>query len=253
MDLVEEELPTTGIRSTMQHVIERDFCPARQRARGHVPLNPMYEELVQANAAQQPLVVAKEMDLIEAGHAQSRFDKILLLVAHADHLPYQEGSLTDPALNQTGVSQSLDLARRTSSFLHADALEPDLVLVAPMRRAVQTAWLALPQYAPTSVKSRPWMSLPSIHSGAAHISDLIRLQSDFDGVDFTGCFGQMADKELLGDVRSTLDWLGSRDEKVIVIVSDPAWLSVMGCVAEYERSREGFLTSELRALGIHYV
>lgn len=132
----------------------------------------------------------------------------------------------------------LDVSRRTATFCTKDTgLEPDLVVVSPLRRAVQSALIAFPTHtAQTSLSSIPWICHPMVMEQAngnksEFVSSHQDLEETFPGVDFSLLKNGDSIDELNGkakvplfeskiDLMSRTDaflrWIKERDERVIV-------------------------------------
>jgi hypothetical protein len=231
MDLVDMEETTTGIHSTWQYVVGHDFCPARDRVAADSEKDSdstLWGRLVTANATLRKNipVVSHELDLVEASERRNSFDKIFLLSKHCDHT-VAGGAFTEPSLTDEGVGQALSLARRISTFCNDETkFLPELVVVAPLRRSIQTTLLSFPQYSPHTVRAVPWICHPATTGASYDIQDLLHLQKEYTGLDYALCFyNEMESKELsvipsaealLRRADFALDWLRSREEKVIV-------------------------------------
>jgi hypothetical protein len=235
MDLVEmeEDSPVSpGIHSTWQYVVTGDFCPARSRTNADSAEDSdpaFWRNLVETKAVirSDVHVVTQELDFIEASARRHSFDKILLLTKQCDHTVAAGAVLTEPSLTVTGAGQALSLARRVSTFCNDETrFLPELVVVAPLRRAIQTALLSFPQYSPHTVRSVPWICHPAATGACYDVRDLRHLQTDFTGLDYSPCY-QQAESSMnqvgptsasiaLQRADSVLDWIRSREEKVIV-------------------------------------
>ena len=173
MDLVDMECTNwqkQQINSTLQYVVDRDYefhhaaqeyANKSRSADDDFSFRLQWKNLVEAYAVHTKALhlTACEMDLIEAAERRNDFDKILLLIHHGE----AGTNVTENSpLTQRGTGQTLNLSRRTSLFCnHTTGLQPDVIVVAPMQRAIQTALLALPQYAPHSVRARDWVCHPA--------------------------------------------------------------------------------------------
>jgi hypothetical protein len=236
MDLVdmEENSPVSpGIHSTWQYVVTGDFCPARSRTSGDSSedsQSAFWQELLETNAMipKDVHVVSQELDFIEASERRSSFDKILLLTKHCDHTLSTGTVLTEPSLTVSGAGQALSLARRVSTFCNDETrFLPDLVVVAPLRRAIQTALLSFPQYSPHTVRSVPWICHPAATGTCYDVQDILRLRTEFKGLDYTPCYHDAESSNsqvganatasvILHRAASVLGWIRSREEKVVV-------------------------------------
>lgn len=121
---------------------------------------------------------------------------------------------------------------------------PELVVVSPLKRATITALLSFPQNSPLSVRSTNWICHPALtetnHRGnpADTISSVEELSNIFPGIDYTLLFEEQQasfekqicerkanyvtlpswekNMDLLARADSFLDWLKSREERIIV-------------------------------------
>ena len=116
----------------------------------------------------------------------------------------------------------LSLSRRTAAFC-GEALSPDLVLVAPIRSVLQTAFLAFPYDTPyQSFRRIKWICYPtSCRSAASLLPTIADLKREFPGIDCSICsdddiaVGSSAER-LAEETAGMLDWLKTRHEKVVV-------------------------------------
>jgi broad specificity phosphatase PhoE len=178
-----------------------------------------------ASSAAQPrqtVVTAHEMDLVEAASKRNLYDKILLLVKHGED-ESQLGSKTagtnsDPGLTGRGVGQTLNVSRRVATFCNDETgLLPELVVAAPLRRAVDTAMLVFPNYTPESVRSIPWLC----HPGLTDVDEHDDMEKQHGVPASTGDTNMDASlvqskQELLRRSDDFVEWLRNRDEQVVV-------------------------------------
>jgi len=244
MDLVNmESRQSKGyprIQSTMQYVAGRDVDPTKRTLRSmqenldfHVEKeheSKLWENLVSAEYTRPKNihVTACDMDLVDAAAAKSHFDKVLLVMRHGESsLLGPEVTVGNHPLNGTGVGQSLSLARRTCTFCNDETgLLPELFVVAPDKRSVESALLAFPQFSPQSVKSVPWFCLPTASAANYDIRTMLDLQHEVVGLDCSECEGGIKDpvmasmtlgsEDLLQRADHVLEWIRDRDEKVVV-------------------------------------
>lgn len=233
IDMDEGSSVQAGIHSTWQYVVNQDFCPVRSfPASSDSPRDAsqgFWEKLTEANAAisKDSHVVSHELDFIEASERRSSFDKILLLTKHCDHTVTTGTVLTEPSLTNEGSGQALSLARRVSTFCNDETrFLPELIVVAPLRRSIQTTLLSFPQFSPHTVRSVPWICHPSATGANYDVQDLLHLQTEFTGLDYTPCYqevefvgddlGASSAKAILNRANSILTWIQSRDEKIVV-------------------------------------
>ena len=222
MDLISEDRSEyTLVHSTLQHVVERDFVDtvvSSETSRGDA-LNERLLSSATTRSAHTH-VESHEMDLVEAAAKRRSFDQILLLVHHGERQVVDGVS----CLTGRGVGQALNLSRRVATFCNEETeLMPDLVVTAPTQQAVQTALLAFPHYSPESVKSVSWICHPKVDGSEGCMDLLSDLKKAYDGIDYSLCENQsqnvagVEDEEaILQRADTFLEWLRSRDEKVIV-------------------------------------
>jgi hypothetical protein len=295
LDMEEGSPIQAGIHSTWQYVVSQDFCPARSSlATIECPRDSsqgFWEKLTEANEAirKDSHVVSHELDFIEAPERRSSFDKILLLTKHCDHSVTTGNVLTEPSLTNEGSGQALSLARRVSTFCNDETrFLPELVVVAPLRRSIQTTLLSFPQFSPHTVRSVPWICHPSATGANYDVQDLLHLQTEFTGLDYTPCYqevefvgddlGASSAKAILNRANAVLTWIRSRDEKIVVgesqkhvyfpvqvsfliflfmthliVSSESAWLQALGCASNYNRASTRFQDGELRLLGLNFI
>ncbi len=134
----------------------------------------------------------------------------------------------------------LDVSRRTAIFFNKETgLQPDLVVVSPLSRAIQSAIISFPTYtAPLSLSNTPWICHPLCMEQAngnksGFVSSSEDLKQTFPGVDFTlfeesvgGNVDELNEREkvplfeskldLMGRTNEFLAWIKERDERVIV-------------------------------------
>lgn len=215
------------------------------------------------NSRERIFATARDMDLVDASHAardHESYDKILILLRHgeAQHNVFEreyaqkngtsmeeanaDGDYpTDPMLTGRGCGQMLEVSRRTATFFNKDTgLHPDLFVVSPLRRAIQSALISFPTHtSQTSLSNTPWIVHPMVMEQAngnksEFVSSPHELKQIFPGVDFSVFEQSLTDggvEELNGRNRvplfeSKIDlmdrtdeflrWLKERDERVIV-------------------------------------
>ena len=183
----------------------------------------------------QTAVTAHELDLVEAASKRNLYDKILLLVKHGEDESQlvvgssksKTGTNSDPGLTGRGVGQTLNVSRRVATFCNDETgLLPELVVAAPLRRAVDTAMLVFPNYTPESVRSIPWLCHPGLtdvdehdDSETAHgvPATTVDMNHDETGPQ-TGIDASLVQskQELLRRSDDFVEWLRNRDEQVVV-------------------------------------
>jgi hypothetical protein len=234
MDLVsmdEARFNCSTIQATLQFRTERDFSSV---ASDRAP-DTLSEEHWNALAAaastlhqSKRVCTCEELDLVQAREQRHNFDKIILMVNHGEdesQIPGLE-EVTD-SLTGRGVGQALNLSRRTASFCNTESgLAPELVLVTPSRRVLQTTFLSFPYDTPhQSLRSIPWICYPStgIQFDRPH-SSLADLRREFRGIDYSLCVVDQEDQMANGTSNELLlqrageffQWLQGRDERIIV-------------------------------------
>lgn len=163
-------------------------------------------------------------DLSEASHAKEKYDKILIFINHGEDesqvMGYgHEGRSKDPALTRRGIGQTLDLSRKMATFCNdSTRLVPDLIVMAPQQRSLQTALLALPQYGPQSVRNSEWICNQDLMLSVGTRNDLVKLKIAFPGVDFSLCRDEALQSRdgMLDRTTRFLEWLKGRDDRIIV-------------------------------------
>ncbi|KAL3815929.1 hypothetical protein ACHAXA_008303 [Cyclostephanos tholiformis] len=246
---------------------------------------------------------ATDMDLVEAPYAakdHESYDKILVLMRHgeAKHNVFEreyartngaprekanddQNYPVDPSLTGKGCGQMLDVSRRTAIFFNKETgLQPDLVVVSPLRRAIQAAIISFPTYtAPLSLSNTPWICHPLCMEQAngnkrGFVSSSKELKQIFTGVDFTLLEEVLIDEnvdefnsggkvplleskiDLMRRTNEFLTWIKNRDERVIVVSSHATWLhSLCAFSLQYEsgsKDLEMFKKGELRSVGIKF-
>jgi broad specificity phosphatase PhoE len=188
-----------------------------------------------ASTAAQPrqnVVTAHEMDLVEAASKRNLYDKILLLVKHGEDESQlvvggskskTAGTNSDPGLTGRGVGQTLNVSRRVATFCNDETgLLPELVVSAPLRRAVDTAMLVFPNYTPESVRSIPWLCHPGLTDIDEHDDSETEHDVPTTAVDELGqqigvdASLVQSKQELLRRSDDFVEWLRNRDEQVVV-------------------------------------
>ena len=131
----------------------------------------------------------------------------------------------------------LSVSRRTATFFNKETgLQPDLVVVSPLRRAIQSAMISFPTYtAQTSLLNTPWICHPMCMEQAngnksEFVSSSQELKELFPGVDYSlferSIVHALNGREkvslleskldLMGRTNEFLRWIKERDERVIV-------------------------------------
>ena len=135
----------------------------------------------------------------------------------------------------------LSVSRRTATFFNKETgLQPDLVVVSPLRRAIQSAMISFPTYtAHTSLLNTPWICHPMCMEQAngnksEFVSSSNELKELFPGVDYSlfekslvnGSVSELNGRERVSLLESKMDlmartdefvrWIKERDERVVV-------------------------------------
>jgi hypothetical protein len=217
MDLTANDGFLSSSISTLQVSAKRDIPPiinsdaefSREGAEKH--WNALLTAAASRAQSNQTVVTAHEMDLVEAASKRNLYDKILLLVKHGEdesQLVAGNKTTSDPGLTGRGIGQTLNVSRRVATFCNDETgLLPELVVAAPLRRAVDTAMMAFPNYTPESVRSIPWLCHPGLTD-----------DSNTSAVDTNGMDASLvrSKQELLDRSDAFLEWLRSREEQVVV-------------------------------------
>lgn len=225
--------------------------------------------VVESQVQPRVTAMARNMDLVEAAYAAKdyeSYDKILILMRHgeAKHNVFQrefanakkgrsvtdastveesnmdEDHPIDPMLTGKGCGQMLALSRRTATFFNSETgLKPDLFVVSPLRRAIQSAVIAFPTYTTfASLDNIPWICNPYLMEKAnGHKSEFVSspevLEELFPGVNFDMMKSLVGNDvnalnmetpvplfenkiDLLGRTDDFVRWIKERDERVIV-------------------------------------
>jgi hypothetical protein len=259
MDLVpmdDVRSKSNSIYSTLQILAEHDIASStpRKAARKTVPRDE-WEAMVTALASMNnspTIQAAHEIDLVQAANYRDTYDKILLLVNHAEDESQIFGlDEVKDTLTRRGVGQALNLSRRTATFCHRDVgLQPELFVVGASRKVLQTTYLSFPYETPQhSIRGTPWichpcasMSTPSrdvLTSGddaAIPCASMAELQREFAGIDCSLCAALQdgpsetsTKTEQIQKALDLLDWLQARSERVIVGTGRRRMAWRMGC------------------------
>lgn len=236
MDLVSNTVSPDVVFSTLQHAIRRDTW---QPSSGSNIPNTIFEQTIMQSALLEhiePCIVADEMDLVQAAERREQYDKIVLLLHHGENLgqilagPEQNQANYDlwceedpESLTGKGIGQALTLSRRMAAFCNEDThLLPELIVVAPLRKVLQTTFMAFPYDTPAhTIRNVRWVCHPDIVENVSYPPGTI--QSAFGDID-TSLFSEERvekvsenrEQSLLQRADSFLDWLSSREERVVV-------------------------------------
>eukprot|EP00577_Skeletonema_sp_RCC1716_P032211 CAMPEP_0113414636 /NCGR_PEP_ID=MMETSP0013_2-20120614/24128_1 /TAXON_ID=2843 ORGANISM="Skeletonema costatum, Strain 1716" /NCGR_SAMPLE_ID=MMETSP0013_2 /ASSEMBLY_ACC=CAM_ASM_000158 /LENGTH=344 /DNA_ID=CAMNT_0000301517 /DNA_START=48 /DNA_END=1082 /DNA_ORIENTATION=- /assembly_acc=CAM_ASM_000158 len=244
---------------------------------------------------------ARDMNLIEAALAvqDESYDKILILMRHgeAKHNLFErqyaqkhgssfeqanedENYPVDPMLTGKGCGTMLNVSNRTATFFNKETgLLPDLFVVSPLRRAIQSALISFPHDAPlTSLSGTPWVCHPACMEQAngnksEFVSSPELLEETFPGINYE-LFNQSLMRgdvynsnekvplfeskiDLMNRTDAFLEWIKERDERVVVVSSHATWLqSLCAFSLQYEdsdsKNLEMFKKGEMRSVGIKF-
>jgi broad specificity phosphatase PhoE len=260
----------------------------------------VYHDMHEAEA--RVTATACDMNLIEAALAArdvESYDKILILMRHGEakhnvferdfaqkygstfeHANQHEDYPVDPMLTGKGCGQMLNVSKRTATFFNKETgLQPDLFVVSPLRRAIQSALIAFPTDAPSiSLRSAPWICHPACMEQAngnksEFVSSPDELEQIFPGIDY-GLFskslvaGDICNSkekiplfeskiDLINRTDAFLEWLRGREERVVVVSSHATWIqSLLAFSLQYDKSNsnslEMFKKGEMRSIGIKF-
>lgn len=177
--------------------------------------------------------------------------------------PFLRPEIADSPLTESGRQQSM--ARREQAAL----LNPQVVFVSPLLRALQTAAISFSSHR----HNVPWIA----HEGTREELGLLlcnkrrtlsEIQADFPDVDFSLLTTEQDDL-FLGDRREgplemservydfMTNCIRKRDEKEIAVVGHSAWLfnmcnAVMDCEGD-EDLESWFLTSEIKSMKVTFL
>ena len=149
------------------------------------------------NALQKPR--AFEMDFVTASRTRYHFDKLLLLIHPGEdesqvqqpNGKQQTEKHADPSLTARGFEQALKLSKMAAKHCnHKTGLEPELIVVSPLTRVLQTTLLTFPDCSRASVGSTRWICHPALSEPNLGIQDLHSdclqdFQLTFPGMDYS--------------------------------------------------------------------
>lgn len=255
MDLVSDIVSPDVVFSTLQHAISRDLW---QPTSGDSIPNTIFQQSLMERALldhYEPFVTTDRMDLVQAAERRRLYDKVILLLHHGENvgqvlagpepMNYNHWCEDDPeSLTGKGIGQSLTLSRRMAAFCNTETnLLPELIVVAPLRKVLQTTYLAFPYDTPEhTIRNVQWICHPDIVDKLSTSSRDLR---SFGDVDFSLFSEERVEKawknreeSLLNSADSFLSWLGSRDERVVIgkllclhapVISLPVRLHFISC------------------------
>lgn len=189
---------------------------------------------------------------VKANKDMDTFDKILVLVSHGEMRSLQDAknkvSENCPSLSNKGIGQALDLSRQTATYCNKEtSLIPELFMVAPMKSAIESALLAFPNFSPTSIHSIPWHCNNEC-MGSFVDEDTVDLTSHFPEIDFDGGTESQSDGP-----SQFLNWLKTRDERVIVVSSNSDWhQSLMKSVIPQHSNDSLVKEGSIKSIGVKF-
>lgn len=231
---------------------------------------------------------ADALDLFQAADAAGdfkKYDKVLILMSNGESQDTKfeanwidkggdlcdaessEEYPIDPLLTGKGVGQVLNLSRMTATLCNGKtSLVPELFVVSPLRRSVQTALLAFPYNTPQN--NNDWVChgglMERTSAKADEIASAHALQSDFPGVDYDTHYQrgrysfydqplEESKTDLLQRTDDFLNWLRGRMERVVVVSSHATWLqSFCGYTLGIKPGLDMFRPGEMRAAAIKF-
>lgn len=178
--------------------------------------------------------------------------------------PMIRPEVQDPPLTELGRQQCAAQRPNASNF------NPELVVVSPLHRAVQTAHITFADHNDGCV---PWVAHDGCREELGFLvinkrRPLVETMGEFPGVDFSLVQGGNEDllwnptrRESMVEQRDRVysflvDFLREREEKEIVVVGHSAWLSnmcneVLDC-GEDDELRAWFTVSEVRSMKVTF-
>lgn len=192
-------------------------------------------------------VVGKEMQLKQAFKVHNEFDKFILLLSHGDTDSLDEnkpvlGSISDMSLSGKGLGQALSISGETARYCSSKALMPQLFIVAPQRCAIESALIAFPTFGPESIHEQQWISDPRCTDTITTEQDIQRIKGAFPSISF-----DQAPK----DNTDFLQYIASREERIIVISSTSTW--IQSFLSDFSQSSSDLENGQLRVLGINLI
>jgi hypothetical protein len=192
-------------------------------------------------------VVGEELQLKEAFKVHDKFDKFVIFVAHGDIVSVNQndsacGSLSDMSLSGKGFGQALSISGETARYCSSKNLKPELFIVAPQRCAIESALIAFPTFGPDSIHGQQWISDIRCTDTITTESDIKRMKGAFPGISFD---------QAREDNSDFLQYIASREEKIIVISSTPTW--IQSFFSEFNHSSSDLKSRPLRVLGINLI
>ena len=109
------------------------------------------------------------------------------------------------------------MSRQIAAYCNRETgLIPELFCVAPTMWAVEAALLTFPVFAPDSIHSKPWLSKNAFMGSRTLTENTLKLTGRFPGIHFDWKEPMTTGKTNKESSSLFLDWLKSRDERVIV-------------------------------------
>jgi broad specificity phosphatase PhoE len=183
--------------------------------------------------------------------------------------PWVMPELLDSPLTETGKDQCR--MRRPD----ASILNPQLVVVSPLARAIQTAYLTFQDHGPTGSRAIPWVAHEDCREEMGLLicnkrRPLSHIQEDYPDIDFSliqheqdvpfdtiGTDRRESPKEKTDRIYDFLTkYIQNRPEEEIAVVGHSGWLfymlnAVMDCQDD-TRLEQWFLTSEVRSMRVTF-
>jgi broad specificity phosphatase PhoE len=105
-----------------------------------------------------------------------------------DESQISSSSMQDPPLTGTGFGQALSLSKKAAIYCNPNTgLEPELVVVSPFSRVLQTTMLAFPSS--NTRNNTPWICHPALVDASGDLSnhpmEISDLQLTFPGMDYS--------------------------------------------------------------------
>ncbi|KAJ1629357.1 histidine phosphatase superfamily [Pavlovales sp. CCMP2436] len=189
----------------------------------------------------------------------------------SDSCPYRRHEIRDAPLTEIGRQQAMVLRPA------ARALRPELVVVSPLSRAVQTALLAF-DHLRDGPEAVPFVAHGGVQEQGGvqrcdHRRPIAEIAREFPSLDLSA-LAPLGEADplwnetkrepyaaLCARARAFFEWLGQRPEREVAVVGHSAWLftvlnavlAVEGEAAPHgEGARRWFLTGELRTLRVRF-
>lgn len=141
-----------------------------------------------------------------------------------------------------GFGQALSISGETARYCSSKTLKPELFIVAPQRCAIESALIAFPTFGPESIHGQQWISDTRCTDAITTESDIKRMKGTFPSISFD---------QTRKDNSDFLQYIASREEKIIVISSTPTWIESF--LSEFNHSLGDLKSRQLRVLGINLI